>query len=64
MQHGRSVLQPLASLSRKWAAAMMHCTGADRDLTKLRRLDRGEACLASSLRCICLEVLASFLLLV
>jgi len=25
MQHGRSVLQPLASLSRASAAAMMHC---------------------------------------
>ena len=25
MQHGRSVLQPLASLSRAWAAAMMRC---------------------------------------
>ena len=25
MQHGRSVLQPLESLSRTWAAAMMHC---------------------------------------
>ncbi len=25
MQHGRSVLQPLASLSRTWAAAMMRC---------------------------------------
>src|ERR1700730_2856961 len=25
MQHGRSVLQPVDSLSRAWAAAMMHC---------------------------------------
>jgi hypothetical protein len=25
MQHGRSVLQPLDSPSRTWAAAMMHC---------------------------------------
>jgi hypothetical protein len=25
MQHGRSVLQPLESLSRTWAAATMHC---------------------------------------
>jgi hypothetical protein len=43
-QHGRSVLQPLASLSRTWAAPMMHCRPGT--LQKLRRLDRGEARLA------------------
>ena len=41
MQHGRSVLQPLASLSRTWAAAMMHCRSGT--LQKLQRLDRGKA---------------------
>src|SRR6476646_4552406 len=36
MQHGRSVLQPLVSLSRASAAAMMHCRSGT--LTDLRRL--------------------------